>query len=84
MAPIVVVTGAASGIGRGTVQRLLDRGSTVIALDLNESGLGALQCDFASCAGALHTQTCDVASEESVKAAFAEIAIFYSAETPVT
>ena len=35
----VVVTGAASGIGKGTALLLLERGSEVVAVDVNEDGL---------------------------------------------
>ncbi len=34
-----LVTGAASGIGRAAAQRLLDEGCSVLAVDINESGL---------------------------------------------
>jgi NAD(P)-dependent dehydrogenase (short-subunit alcohol dehydrogenase family) len=34
-----VVTGAASGIGRATVHRLLTEGASVVAVDLNEEGM---------------------------------------------
>ena len=36
---LVVVTGAASGIGRACVDLLANQGMTVVALDINESGL---------------------------------------------
>ena len=34
------MTGAASGIGRATVERLLDEGASVVAVDLPGDGLG--------------------------------------------
>ena len=37
----VLVTGAASGIGRATVQRLLDEGATVVGIDLAETDRAA-------------------------------------------
>ncbi len=37
----VVVTGAGSGIGAASVKRLLDEGATVVAVDVNESGVKA-------------------------------------------
>lgn len=73
MTGIVAITGGASGIGRGTVKRLLDDGWTVVALDVVEAGLADLRKVFAECGGRLHTRTCDVASPESVASAFAEI-----------
>jgi len=36
----VIVTGAASGIGRATAQRILEAGGHVVAVDLDEGGLG--------------------------------------------
>jgi len=62
MTKIAAITGAASGIGRGTAKRLLDEGWTVVALDRDEAGLGALRKDLAAPADRLHVQTCDVAS----------------------
>jgi len=73
MTKIAAITGAASGIGRGTAKRLLDEGWTVVALDRDEAGLGALRKDLAAPADRLHVQTCDVASVESVMSAFADI-----------
>lgn len=36
-----IVTGAASGIGRATVERLLAEGATVVAVDVRPTGLGS-------------------------------------------
>ena len=36
---VYVVTGAASGIGRATVERLVDDGASVVAVDLTDEGL---------------------------------------------
>ena len=41
MSRVVAITGAASGIGRGTAKRLLDEGWTVLALDRDGAGLEA-------------------------------------------
>jgi len=38
-----VVTGAASGIGRATALRLLGEGASVLAVDIDEAGLGSLR-----------------------------------------
>ena len=73
MTRIAAITGGASGIGRGTAQRLLGEGWTVVALDRDEAGLAALRKDLGAHEGRLHTQVCDVASVESVTGAFAEI-----------
>ena len=73
MTRIAAITGGASGIGRGTAQRLLGEGWTVIALDRDEAGLGALRKDLATFGERIHTQVCDVTSVESVTSAFADI-----------
>jgi NAD(P)-dependent dehydrogenase (short-subunit alcohol dehydrogenase family) len=73
MTKIAAITGGASGIGRGTAQRLLDEGWTVIALDADKSGLDALRKDIVAHEGRLHVQTCDVTSVESVTSAFGDI-----------
>ena len=36
MGKIAIVTGAASGIGKATVENLLKNGATVVGLDINE------------------------------------------------
>ena len=38
---VIVVTGAAGGIGRATVQRVLAEGASVAAVDLGGDGLDA-------------------------------------------
>ncbi len=73
MTNIAAITGAASGIGRGTARRLLDDGWTVIALDMSDKGLKALREEFASYGTRLETQIADVTSEESLASAFKEI-----------
>jgi NAD(P)-dependent dehydrogenase (short-subunit alcohol dehydrogenase family) len=73
MTSIAAITGAASGIGRGTARRLLADGWTVVALDLSESGLAALATELTEYAPRLETQVADVRSEASLAAAFADI-----------
>jgi NAD(P)-dependent dehydrogenase (short-subunit alcohol dehydrogenase family) len=60
----VAVTGAASGIGRATVLRLLDEGATVWGVDVEEAGLKELGHDR------LTTTPLDVSDEAAVSAAF--------------
>ena len=71
MPDVVVVTGAASGIGRATATRLVQDGVTVVGLDRDENGLAAradeLGEPFASVAGdvgerASHEEAARVAS----------------------
>jgi len=39
---VTIITGAASGMGKASVERFLDEGATVVALDLAQDGLDAL------------------------------------------
>jgi NAD(P)-dependent dehydrogenase (short-subunit alcohol dehydrogenase family) len=73
MTSIAAITGAASGIGRGVVRRLLAEGWTVVALDLSESGLGTLKGELAEYGPRIETAVADVRSEESLEAAFRAI-----------
>ena len=73
MTKIAAITGGASGIGRGTVQRLLDEGWTVVALDRDQVGLDSLRKDLAAHEGRLHVQICDVASADSITSVFQDI-----------
>ncbi|MGY5036918.1 SDR family NAD(P)-dependent oxidoreductase, partial [Streptomyces sp. 900116325] len=58
---IVIVTGAASGLGRATVELMVAEGATVVAADVNaEAGAAA-----AAAAGADFVQT-DVADSAAV------------------
>ncbi len=62
-----LVTGAGSGMGRATVQRLVAEGMNVCALDINGDAARAV----AEPIGALAI-TCDVANADEVDAAFAQ------------
>ena len=62
----VIVTGAASGIGRATVVRLLDEGATVHAFDVVADGLEGLRDDVKS--EALTVGTLDISDEIAVAA----------------
>jgi 3-oxoacyl-[acyl-carrier protein] reductase len=63
----VVVTGAASGMGRAVVTRFLSGGSRVVALDRDAAALAGLEDDGP---GELCRHTVDVTDRESVTAAF--------------
>lgn len=70
MPEIAAITGAASGIGRGTVLRLLGDGWCVVALDRSEQGLAALAGECAGFGTRLETIVADVTSEASLATAF--------------
>jgi 3-oxoacyl-[acyl-carrier protein] reductase len=69
----ILVTGAASGMGRAYVHQLLRAGAKVAAVDLSEPGLRALALE-AGAPAALWTRRCDVSDEADVVATVREAA----------
>ena len=70
----VLITGAARGLGRALVERALDRGATVVALDHDGAGLAEL--DY------LHprhvtTRAVDLSDAQAVEAVTAELGRFF-------
>lgn len=71
---IIIVTGAASGIGRGTALRLLSEGAQVAALDLREEDLRLLHESAPDNERSrLFTQRVDISDERSVQEAVAVV-----------
>ncbi|WP_067718524.1 SDR family NAD(P)-dependent oxidoreductase [Nocardia yamanashiensis] len=64
MTQTVLVTGAASGMGRIVAQRMAAAGHRVAAVDLNAEGLAATAARSPN----MHTYTCDVSDPEQVAA----------------
>ncbi len=62
---VAIVTGAASGIGRGTAELLLQHGAKVVVADMNEEGGKAVVAELGANARFVK---CDVTNEDSVKA----------------
>jgi len=71
MARVVVVTGAARGIGRGLALRFLQEGDLVVAVDQDADGLASLAAVVDG--ETLLTCGCDVASPQQVEHAFERI-----------
>jgi NAD(P)-dependent dehydrogenase (short-subunit alcohol dehydrogenase family) len=67
------ITGAASGIGQAASRRLLEAGWTVFGLDVAQARLDAVAAEFSAWQDRFHPVPCDVASADSVAAAFARI-----------
>jgi NAD(P)-dependent dehydrogenase (short-subunit alcohol dehydrogenase family) len=63
---VAVVTGAASGIGRGTVDLFVREGARVIAADIQDDRGARIEEDYK---GAARYVRCDVSNEEDIKAA---------------
>lgn len=69
---VAIVTGAASGIGRGVALRLAEFGAAVAALDINESGGRAIVNEIESQGGKALFLKCDVSSAADCHAAVAQ------------
>lgn len=75
---IVVITGAAGGIGRALSQAFLSSGATVWALDQNTNGLKQLEKEGEKYSEPIQTLKVDVSNYDDVKSAIKEI----TAKTP--
>lgn len=69
----IVITGAASGIGREATGSLLKQGWKVFAFDLADAGLAALCSELGVFRDRLVTKKCDVTDPQSVARAFSEV-----------
>lgn len=65
----VIVTGAASGIGRATAVRIGAEGGRVACLDLSEEAVAAVADSIRSAGGSAAALPCDVSDVEQVRAA---------------
>lgn len=72
MTRLVVVTGAAGGVGRACVERFLAAGDRVVALGRTAAALEGLLLALDG-PERLTTRTCDVTDEDAVAAAFAAL-----------
>ncbi len=66
---VAVITGAASGIGRGSALCLAQEGAAVVAADLNSQGGETVISEIASAGGRAVFQHTDVSSEPAIKSA---------------
>ena len=70
---MAVVTGAGSGIGRGTARRLAAEGASVAALDVSGDAVAETVAGIPADGGSAVAYTCDVTSEDSVTDTMASI-----------
>ncbi|MBP5313857.1 MAG: SDR family NAD(P)-dependent oxidoreductase, partial [Eggerthellaceae bacterium] len=64
----VVITGAASGIGKAMTQLFMQEGANVVAVDLNEKALEALKEEIKDVPGQLITFAADISKAENNEA----------------
>lgn len=70
---VAIITGAAGGIGRSLVQRFLEEGTRVAALDLNQAGLDELKGQFSQYTSQLTTAQLDITDHDAVAKAVQKI-----------
>lgn len=63
---VVLITGAASGIGRATAERLASEGASLAITDVNEAGLEETAANCRSAGAKVFSAICNVADERSV------------------
>lgn len=70
---VVLVTGAASGIGKATALQFAQEGATLACLDLNESGLAETSDALGAIGAEPMSLSCDISDEAQVKASVSSV-----------
>lgn len=66
---VALITGAASGIGRATAQRMADDGATIVGFDRDAAGLDTVAAEVADGGGTMTAVTGDVSKRADCMAA---------------
>lgn len=67
---VVVITGAASGIGKGCVKGFSEEGAQVVALDINYDGVAAVAAEYSAVGGTITPMKVDITDEKNVEDCF--------------
>lgn len=70
---VVLLTGAAGGIGREICKRFAEEGSTVIATDLDEQAVTALSNEFKDMSGTVHGYELDITDLDAAEKIVADV-----------
>jgi len=73
----VLITGAASGMGRATAHAFADEGAWVAVTDFNADGAAAVAKEITAGGGSAKAWTLDVSDHEAIKAVIAEVVAEY-------
>ena len=63
---VVIVTGAASGIGKSAAQLIASRGGVVICVDLNQAGLDQTVNEIKTAGGIAESAILDISNQSAV------------------
>jgi len=71
---VVVVTGAASGIGKSAAQLIASRGAKVICLDLNQAGVDQTVAEIKATGATAESAVLDISNQAGVMDLIATVA----------
>src|SRR5689334_13652307 len=73
----VLVTGAASGMGRATARVFAAEGANVAVTDISADGIAAVSDAITSCGGSAHAWTLDVADPDRIRTVVSDVAAHF-------
>lgn len=74
---VVVITGAASGMGRATAHLFADEGAKVAAIDVNARALAAVVGEIEATGASVRGWTVDLSDADAIRSSFDEIATHF-------